>query len=244
MQSSFPKQVILFIAAASIGMSSLMAQTFSVLHSFDGTSGGRSPQAGLVASGNILYGAADSGGAGRRGTFFKLNMDGTGFATLHHFAPLLNETNSDGAYPDSTPVLSGNTIFGTAYDGGIYGHGTVFKMNTTGSDFSVLHHFVIRDVEGQSPLSLANAFQVTKGAMTNTLQRLEAKKYVTVEPDPADGRAKIVRITRAGRAARDRALAAIAPEIAGLLSEVKAAEFAAALPFLTKLKEVMDRRRD
>ncbi|MBK7999739.1 MAG: hypothetical protein IPK15_13745 [Verrucomicrobia bacterium] len=141
MQSSFPKQVILFIAAASIGMSSLMAQTFSVLHSFDGTSGGRSPQAGLVASGNILYGAADSGGAGRRGTFFKLNMDGTGFATLHHFAPLLNETNSDGAYPDSTPVLSGNTIFGTAYDGGIYGHGTVFKMNTTGSDFSVLHHF-------------------------------------------------------------------------------------------------------
>ncbi len=110
--------------------------------------------------------------------------------------------------------------------------------------FSVLHHFVIRDLEGQSPLSLANAFQVTKGAMTNTLQRLEAKKYVTVEPDPADGRAKIVRITRAGRAARDRALAAMAPEIVSLLSEIKASEFAAALPFLTKLKEVMDRRRD
>lgn len=110
--------------------------------------------------------------------------------------------------------------------------------------FSVLHHFVIRNVEGQSPLSLANAFQVTKGAMTNTLQRLEAKKYVTLEPDPADGRAKIVRITRAGRAARDRALAAIAPEIAGLLGEIKGTEFAAALPFLTKLKDVMDRRRD
>ncbi len=110
--------------------------------------------------------------------------------------------------------------------------------------FSVLHHFVVRNVDGQSPLSLANAFQVTKGAMTNTLQRLEAKGYVTVEPDPADGRAKIVRITRAGRGARDRALAAIAPEIASLLGEVKAAEFAAALPFLVKLKEVLDRRRD
>jgi DNA-binding MarR family transcriptional regulator len=102
----------------------------------------------------------------------------------------------------------------------------------------------VRNVDGQSPLSLANAFQVTKGAMTNTLQRLEAKGYVTVEPDPADGRAKIVRITRAGRAARNRALAAMTPEIARLLGEIKAAEFAAALPFLTKLKDVLDRRRD
>jgi DNA-binding MarR family transcriptional regulator len=110
--------------------------------------------------------------------------------------------------------------------------------------FSLLHHFMVRNVDGQSPLSLANAFQVTKGAMTNTLQRLEAKGYVTVQPDPADGRAKVVRITRAGRAARDRALAAMTPEIAGLLGEIRVAEFAAALPFLSKLKDVLDRRRD
>lgn len=141
MQLSFPKQVILFVAGALVGMSSLRAQTFSVLHSFDGASGGRNPQAGLVSAGNALYGAADSGGAGHSGTFFKLNKDGTGLATLHDFALLINETNSDGAYPDSTPVLSGNTLYGTAYDGGLYGYGTVFKMSTEGSGFSVLHHF-------------------------------------------------------------------------------------------------------
>lgn len=110
--------------------------------------------------------------------------------------------------------------------------------------FRVLHHFVVRGVDGQSPSSLANAFQVTKGAMTNTLQRLEALGYVRVAEDPADGRGKIVRITRAGRAARDRALAAIAPEIGELLQQMKGAEFAAALPFLERLKTILDAARD
>lgn len=110
--------------------------------------------------------------------------------------------------------------------------------------FRVLHHFVVRDVEGQSPSSLASAFQVTKGAMTNTLQRLEALGYVRVVDDPADGRGKIASITKRGRAARDRALMAIAPEIVALVQQVKIAEFAEALPFLEKLKISLDAARD
>ncbi len=110
--------------------------------------------------------------------------------------------------------------------------------------FRVLHHFVVRGVEGQSPSSLASAFQVTKGAMTNTLQRLEAKRYVKIAADPGDGRGKVVRITQAGRAARDRAFAAIAPEFGALMRKVPAASFAAALPFLEQLKDVMDAARD
>ncbi len=131
----------MFSAAAVVGVSSLTAQTFEVLHSFDAASGGRNPQSGLIVAGNTLYGAADAGGAGHSGTFFKLNKNGSGFATLHDFALLINETNADGAYPDSTPVLSGGTLYGTAYDGGLHGHGTVFKLSTSGSGFSVLHHF-------------------------------------------------------------------------------------------------------
>lgn len=110
--------------------------------------------------------------------------------------------------------------------------------------FRVLHHFVIRDVEGQSPSSLASAFQVTKGAITNTLQRLEALGYVRVDDDPADGRGKIARITKRGRAARDRALMAIAPEVMALLGQMSAAEFSAAAPFLEKLKATLDAARD
>lgn len=134
-------RLIVGLCAGVLGLSSLQAHTFSRLHSFDAPGGGRNPQAGLVAAGNTLYGASDSGGSGHSGTFFKLNKDGTGFATLHEFASLINETNSDGAYPDSTPILAGNTLYGTAYDGGLYGYGTVFKLSTDGSGFTVLHHF-------------------------------------------------------------------------------------------------------
>ncbi|MEQ1783915.1 MAG: helix-turn-helix domain-containing protein, partial [Hyphomonadaceae bacterium] len=59
------------------------------------------------------------------------------------------------------------------------------------AQFGVLNHFV--RLGGQwAPTRLARAFQVTKGAMTNTLQRLEAQGLVKVVPDPKDARAKLV----------------------------------------------------
>ena len=87
---------------------------------------------------------------------------------------------------------------------------------------------------------LANAFQVTRGAMTNTLARLEARRFVELRPDARDGRAKRVFLADAGRAARDRAIARIGPGIAGLLAEIPEAEFAAALPFLERLRKLLD----
>ncbi len=65
------------------------------------------------------------------------------------------------------------------------------------SHFTVLNHFARRGGE-QSPAELARAFQVTKGAMTNTVQRLAARGLVAVRPDPRDGRAKLVSPTPAG----------------------------------------------
>lgn len=110
--------------------------------------------------------------------------------------------------------------------------------------FGVLNHFVRLEVEGESPARLARAFQVTKGAMTYTLQRLEELKYVTVEADLRDARAKIVRLTAKGRRARDAAAARVNPGMLRLLDVVGAAEFAAALPFLIKLRQVLDAARD
>src|SRR6266404_86083 len=65
------------------------------------------------------------------------------FKTLYSFtAPDLTfGTNSDGAYPRSGLSLSGNTLYGTASDGGSSGAGTVFKVNTDGTDFTNLHSF-------------------------------------------------------------------------------------------------------
>lgn len=110
--------------------------------------------------------------------------------------------------------------------------------------FGVLNHFVRLNVEGESPARLARAFQVTKGAMTYTLQQLEALNYVTLEADPADARAKIVRITKRGRKARDEGVARVDPGMSALIEEIGAGEFAKALPFLTKLRQVLDAARD
>ena len=110
--------------------------------------------------------------------------------------------------------------------------------------FGVLNHFVRLNVEGESPARLARAFQVTKGAMTYTLQRLEALNYVKIAPDPMDARAKIVRLTKAGVRAREAAIGLVHPGMRKLLEVVKAEEFVAALPFLIRLRHVLDAARD
>lgn len=80
------------------------------------------------------------------------------------------------------------------------------------SHFGVLNLLVRQQVE-LSPADLARAFHVTRGAMTNTLAKLEWAGYVHIRPDWDDARRKMVAISPAGRAARDAALAAITPLI-------------------------------
>ena len=109
--------------------------------------------------------------------------------------------------------------------------------------FTVLNHFVRLGGE-RSPLALAQAFQVSKGTMTNTIQRLEAKGFISVRPDPDDGRGKIVAITEAGRIAREDALAALLPLLQRLEDEFPQSEFAAAIPFLSRIRAWLDRARD
>jgi DNA-binding MarR family transcriptional regulator len=112
----------------------------------------------------------------------------------------------------------------------------------TVAQFSVLHH--LQRLEGDwSPARLASAFQVTKGTMTSTLQRLEAKGFVTLRADPADGRAKIVRLTEAGRRARDAGLTAAGPGLADLKGALSAAEVDAMIPSLQKLRIWLDMHR-
>jgi uncharacterized repeat protein (TIGR03803 family) len=98
---------------------------------------GAHPWAGLILSGNTLYGTASEGGSTGKGTAFAINVDGTGFTNLHNFTAV----NSDGAYPYAGMFLSGNTLYGTTEFGGSTGNGTVFAVNTDGSGFRTLHSF-------------------------------------------------------------------------------------------------------
>jgi uncharacterized repeat protein (TIGR03803 family) len=123
------------------------AQTFTTIYTFTGGNDGGNPQAGLILSGNTLYGTAFGDGSLSGGTVFMLNIDGTGFMTLHSFAG----TPSDGANPQAGLILSGNTLFGTASSGGSSGNGTVFKLNTDGSGYMTLYAFPLSNDYAAAP---------------------------------------------------------------------------------------------
>ncbi|MFQ5563541.1 MAG: MarR family winged helix-turn-helix transcriptional regulator [Parvularculaceae bacterium] len=103
------------------------------------------------------------------------------------------------------------------------------------AQFHVLHHFA-RFEGAWTPLGLARALHVSKGAMTNTLKKLEAGGLVAVAPDPADGRGKRVRITEAGLKARNSAIARATPVLRAMIKTFGEDHFAAALPFLSELR--------
>lgn len=103
------------------------------------------------------------------------------------------------------------------------------------SHFSVLNHLVHLNDE-RTPAQLADAFHVTRGAMTNTLSKLEWAGHVHIRPDWDDARRKFVSISPAGRAARDAALAAVAPVIGDVVRALGAERVRAALPVLRDLR--------
>jgi DNA-binding MarR family transcriptional regulator len=107
--------------------------------------------------------------------------------------------------------------------------------------FAVLNHLV-RLGDGRSPARIARAFQLGKPAMTNTLQRLEARGLVALEPDPEDARAKRVRLTEAGRARRDEAVRHVQADLGPIASRLTL-DPAALLPALRELRAALDRDR-
>lgn len=111
------------------------------------------------------------------------------------------------------------------------------------SQFIMLNHLV-RLGDNWSPVRLANSFQVTKGAITNTLQRLETRGLVTVVSDPSDGRGKLVRLTAAGRNMREQCLHNIGPLLVDLEQNIGEKRFATALPVLEEVRKYLDDHRD
>ena len=103
------------------------------------------------------------------------------------------------------------------------------------SHFSVLNHLARAGGE-RTPAQLARTFHVTRGAMTNTLSKLEWAGHVHISPDWEDARRKLVSISPAGRQARDAALAAIAPVIGRVVEEIGSDKVRAVLPILREVR--------
>ena len=107
------------------------------------------------------------------------------------------------------------------------------------SHFSVLNHRA-RLADERTPAQLARAFHVTRGAMTNTLAKLEWAGHVHIRPDWDDARQKFVAISPSGRAARDAAVAAVAPIIADVVTALGTEKVRSVLPVLRELRLRME----
>jgi uncharacterized repeat protein (TIGR03803 family) len=108
----------------------------TTLHIFTGGSDGANPYGSLVgdAAGN-LYGTTSQGGPSDSGTVFKLDTNGVE-TVLYSFTGAL-----DGGYPKAGLVFdAAGNLYGTTEYFGASSGGTVFKLDTAGTE-STLHSF-------------------------------------------------------------------------------------------------------
>jgi DNA-binding MarR family transcriptional regulator len=130
------------------------------------------------------------------------------------------------------------TLFGELFMADQLARNRISKVLPRGmelSHFSVLNHLA-RLNEERTPAQLARNFHVTRGAMTNTLAKLEWAGHVHIRPDWDDARRKFVAISPSGRAARDAAVQAVAPVISDLVRDLGADRVRAVLPVLRELR--------
>ena len=175
----------MMLAALWLCASALLpAQTFTTLHSFDGTDG-RLSNAGLVqATNGNLYGTTYYGGAENSGEIFEITPGGI-LTTLHSFCAKSDCT--DGEYTYATPVqgVDGN-FYGTTYLGGSKELGTVFKITPSGTQ-TTLHTFGGSD--GSQPL--AGLVQANNGDF-----------YGTTYMGGSEGKGEVFKITASGALTR------------------------------------------
>jgi uncharacterized repeat protein (TIGR03803 family) len=98
---------------------------------------GKRPNARFVEGpGGFLYATAQEGGTSSSGTIFKMNIAGTTLTKIFDF------NGPNGSKPFGEMALDGaGVLYGMTASGGLYDKGVIFKINTNGSGFSVLHHF-------------------------------------------------------------------------------------------------------
>ena len=121
---------------------------FVVLHNFSGFDGSR-PIGGLAQDeAGVLYGAAAGGGYGTNGVVFKINPDGSDFAVIKELAA----DGSEGREPAGGLVRASNgVLYGATFSGGAYDGGTIFSVNTDGTEFTVLRELGDSPADARGP---------------------------------------------------------------------------------------------
>jgi uncharacterized repeat protein (TIGR03803 family) len=153
--------------------------TETVLHNFEGGNDGENPIGGLIvsASGNV-YGTTPTGGTYGGGTVFELrSLNGTWVYTV-----LYNFSGAKGPEASLSIDADGN-LYGTSYNGGTYGWGSVFKLTPSGGGwiYTSLHDFTAGN-DGSRPVS-------------DVIFDVQGNLYGTAELNGAYGRGIVWEIT-------------------------------------------------
>jgi uncharacterized repeat protein (TIGR03803 family) len=153
---------------------STLAGTLSTLYSFTDGNDGANPYGSLVqGTSGLFYGTTSAGGSNGYGTTFRINANGADMTPLYSF-----EDSIDGAEPLAGlgQGADGN-FYGTAFEGGSYSDGSVFKMTTTGV-VSALYGFTGGN-DGGHPY-LAGVIQARDGKLYGTTEEFGAYDNGTV----------------------------------------------------------------
>ena len=111
------------------------AQT--VLYGFPESIGGYGPNSGVILDGaGNLYGATPQGGPVGAGLVYRMSAAG------HETVLYSFKGGTDGSQPNAGVIRdSSGNVYGTTFNGGTSGHGTVYKVDTAGNE-TVLYNFM------------------------------------------------------------------------------------------------------
>lgn len=183
MKSTIRKLAFTVLAIVAMNIAS-KAQVLTTLYSFSG-SDGDGPLAPLVQGlDGAFYGTTAYGGGGA-GTAFKVSPAGV-LTVLHSFCS--PDCYTDGEYPYGGLVQAANgNFYGTAYEGGAYSSGSVFKIGPTG-DFKLIYSFCapLNCYEGLYPnagLAIGtdgDLYGATSFGSDGTLFKVDSKGKLTI----------------------------------------------------------------
>jgi uncharacterized repeat protein (TIGR03803 family) len=153
---------------------------FTLLHEFGNTNNdGIGPGTLLEGRDGVLYGTTRGGGSSTndfgQGTLFKIKKDGSDYRILHNF------DLPTGSWPTGTLVVgTDGVLYGTTDYGGLtnaaapFGFGTIFRLNTDGAGYAILHTFADSGGDGFGPNGLSEGDDgflygaATSGGKTNS----------------------------------------------------------------------------
>jgi uncharacterized repeat protein (TIGR03803 family) len=133
-----------------------------------------------MADAGTIFGTATQGGPANQGFIFSVNADGSDYRLIHGF----QFTGTQRPGPNALMLGPDGALYGTLQDGGDHNRGALYRVETDGSDFTILHHFSdARDQDGGRPILIGSDASGTLYGTCNNGQRNAAPRLFRINVD-------------------------------------------------------------